>query len=671
MSEQVTNAAPEAAQNTANVKKVKKGGVLPKWVKNRWFIFFFLLFLFGCSIFVMFLMDAENFVRPSVLESPFFQSMLSFLGIKRFNIGITTWFLFMCIFSTFFVIFFICLFHNDFEKKLSEKYYLKNGLSWQKGNYTRFNIVFFTCCALVLGLCGLFLGLFFPWSKLNWNTVSINVFLNLIQSLGILICLLLVVPVAILLIILIFRLIILLLSVIIGGIAKTVMASSQYQDAYNASKMVSDRVRAEMNSGDGGSNGGSGSSGSGRNKIDHSSQDILFPALTKIDEKWAKINGESQEVNGEAKEPAPETPSEQPSEAPAPIETPKEEINKADLYSEFKDFALGFQAFLANKNHYYYDIDLLRCFIAGLSSSRLILLEGLSGTGKSTLPRVFLEYVGGKAYFFPVQATWRDKSDIIGYYSDFTGQYKETELLKHLYEASYTPSKINLMVLDEANISRMEYYFADFLSIFEYPSEDWLVPLMQIRPGQTTPKYIEEGMVRIPTNTWFIGTLNVDDSTFTVSDKVYDRSIVIDFRELNLPFTSKFNDDPHPLTCERLNAMFKDAQSQKGFNLNKSEREKFLKLCDYSTELFDIRFGNRIMNQIDLFVPVFVALGGKKEKALDFMFSRKILRKLEAQYDNYVDAGLAKLSRYIISQYGNGVFTESELLINKFRKKFF
>jgi MoxR-like ATPase len=84
---------------------------------------------------------------------------------------------------------------------------------------------------------------------------------------------------------------------------------------------------------------------------------------------------------------------------------------------------------------------LIRSWIAGFAASRLILLEGLSGTGKSTLPRMFLEFVGGKAYFFPVQATWRDRSDIVGYYSDFTGQFKETELLKHLYEASYIPQK--------------------------------------------------------------------------------------------------------------------------------------------------------------------------------------------------------------------------------------
>ncbi|MCR5348866.1 MAG: hypothetical protein K6E59_04585 [Bacilli bacterium] len=337
-------------------------------------------------------------------------------------------------------------------------------------------------------------------------------------------------------------------------------------------------------------------------------------------------------------------------------------------YKDFKTLAFRFQSYLCHQK-YYFPIDTVRAWIAGFSSSRLIILQGLSGTGKSTLPRVFLEYIGGKAFFFPVQATWRDRSDIVGYYSDFTGEFKETELLKHLYEASYFPDQMNIMVLDEMNISRIEYYFADFLSIFEYPPEDWLIPLMQVKLGTPTPRYIENGKVRIPTNTWFIGTANTDDSTFTITDKVYDRAIVIEFKDLNLPFTSDWDYSPYPLTMEELTTCINEAMTRKENALTDAERTKFLKLTMFIGETFDLAFGNRIMNQIDRFVPVFVALGGTKEAALDLMLSRKILRKLDGHFESFVKNGLVKLVRYLQQNYGKGTFKESEALIEKYNRK--
>ena len=337
-------------------------------------------------------------------------------------------------------------------------------------------------------------------------------------------------------------------------------------------------------------------------------------------------------------------------------------------YKDFKTLAFRFQSYLCHQK-YYFPIDTVRAWIAAFSSSRLVILQGLSGTGKSTLPRVFLEYIGGKAFFFPVQATWRDRSDIVGYYSDFTGEFKETELLKHLYEASYFPDQMNIMVLDEMNISRIEYYFADFLSIFEYPPEDWLIPLMQVKLGTPVPRYIENGKVRIPTNTWFIGTANTDDSTFTITDKVYDRAIVIEFNDLNLPFTSDWDYSPYPLTMEELTTCINEAMTHKENQLTEAERTKFMKLTMFIAETFDLAFGNRIMNQIDRFVPVFVALGGTKEAALDLMLARKILRKLDGHFESFVKNGLVKLSRYLQQYYGKGTLKLSEALIEKYNRK--
>lgn len=88
---------------------------------------------------------------------------------------------------------------------------------------------------------------------------------------------------------------------------------------------------------------------------------------------------------------------------PEEEEAPKDPNARPPLdYEQFKLLAYEFQSYLCHQK-YYFKINTLRCFIAGLAAARLILLQGLSGTGKSALPRVFLEYIGGDAYFFPVK----------------------------------------------------------------------------------------------------------------------------------------------------------------------------------------------------------------------------------------------------------------------------
>ena len=103
--------------------------------------------------------------------------------------------------------------------------------------------------------------------------------------------------------------------------------------------------------------------------------------------------------------------------------------------------------------------------------------------------------------------------------------------------------------------------------------------------------------------------------------------------------------------------------------LNEEDLEKFFKICDLMKEAFDVRFGNRIMVQIENFVPVYVALGGTKEEALDFMFSHKILRKVEGRYEDFIKDELANLSKLINTLYGKNVFTRTEAKIAKLTKR--
>jgi hypothetical protein len=122
---------------------------------------------------------------------------------------------------------------------------------------------------------------------------------------------------------------------------------------------------------------------------------------------------------------------------------------------------------------YYAERD-VRAFLGGLAMTRLMLLQGISGTGKTSLPLAFASAVGGGIEIVEVQAGWRDRQDLVGYYNAFHRHYYATNFLQALYSAG-TPAyrdRLFLMVLDEINLSRPEQFFADFLSALEQPMEE-------------------------------------------------------------------------------------------------------------------------------------------------------------------------------------------------------
>lgn len=329
----------------------------------------------------------------------------------------------------------------------------------------------------------------------------------------------------------------------------------------------------------------------------------------------------------------------------------------------------GFNAFLES-NHMYYTPETIRSFIAGMACSHFIILEGLSGTGKTSLPKYFAQYIGCDVCFTSVQASWRDRSDVLGYYNDFSGNFKETPFLRALYTASYKTDTINLMVLDEMNLARVEYYFADFLSVLELDTSKWNIELMPSSTQGKLPKAFTNGCsVVIPLNTWFIGTANKDDSTFTITDKVYDRAAVIDFSSRNSQSGLAVSARPVHVGLKKLTQLFDEATSSGDFGLNKEEFERFNKLSDFMLDKFDINFGNRIYNQIMKFVPVYVACGGTAAKALDIMFSRKILRKMEGRFDDGLKTDITALETLINELYGKETFSLTLDAVNKLKRK--
>jgi hypothetical protein len=103
--------------------------------------------------------------------------------------------------------------------------------------------------------------------------------------------------------------------------------------------------------------------------------------------------------------------------------------------------------------------------------------------------------------------------------------------------------------------------------------------------------------------------------------------------------------------------------------MTKDDHKKFQIVTNYIYEEFDLTFGNRILTQIDTLVPVFMACGGKKEDALDFLLSRKVIVKLEGRFEEYVKPALKRLITLIEKTYGPNVFKRSEREINKLIRK--
>ena len=147
------------------------------------------------------------------------------------------------------------------------------------------------------------------------------------------------------------------------------------------------------------------------------------------------------------------------------------------------DFTLAelienFRCYAASQLKLYYDYEILRPFIAGLACGKMIILQGISGTGKTSLAYAWGKFVDQDSCVSSVEPSWKDKSDFLGYFNEFTKKFNETRALTEIYSASYDDD-VHTVILDEMNLARVEYYFADLLSILEMPNRDeWLVDIV-------------------------------------------------------------------------------------------------------------------------------------------------------------------------------------------------
>lgn len=334
-----------------------------------------------------------------------------------------------------------------------------------------------------------------------------------------------------------------------------------------------------------------------------------------------------------------------------------DEITLPEFCERFKNFA-------ASRLGLYYDIETIWWFVSALGSCRLIILQGISGTGKTSLPYGFGKYLQLDSTIAAVQPSWRERTDLFGYYNDFTKKFTETDFIRALYEANYYADP-HLIVLDEMNIARVEYYFAEMLSVLEMPRpEEWEVDIVST-VWDNDPCLINGGKIHVSPNTWFVGTINNDDSTFAVADKVYDRAIPIDL-DKKAPVFDAPDTEPVHITAEHLQALFDQAIRENP--VDESLMKKLAEMDKYMIEHFRLAFGNRIMKQIRLFMPIYRACGGTQIDALDFMVAKKVLRKFESLNLGFIKDELGKYNRYLDKQFGKENFKICKEFVRRMEK---
>ena len=321
-----------------------------------------------------------------------------------------------------------------------------------------------------------------------------------------------------------------------------------------------------------------------------------------------------------------------------------------------QEFTEGYRMFAASQMGLYYTPEIVRRFVAGMAASKLLILEGISGTGKTSLPYSFSRYMDNPATIISVQPSFRDRSELLGYFNEFSKKFNETEFLRALYEANYNQTP-TLIVLDEMNLARIEYYFAEMLSVLEMPSKDeWILDLVPTA-WEGDPYKMDNGKIHVADSTWFIGTANNDDSTFTITDKVYDRAMPIELNER----ADEFECEMYPacdVTAEHLEYMFQKAKED--YPISDELMEKMQKLDSYLITRFKLAFGNRIMKQLYDFIPVYVACGGTELGGMDYIIARKVLKKFESMNVSFVRDEITGLISYIDKTFGEDGMPDSK-----------
>ncbi len=334
---------------------------------------------------------------------------------------------------------------------------------------------------------------------------------------------------------------------------------------------------------------------------------------------------------------------------------------------------------------YRFTHEIITRYTLSLLTKPFVILTGISGTGKTKIAQIFADFVlqdedelnrKRRKKFIPVRPDWTDNRGLLGFYNLLDERYHASPLLELLLAAEEEKQALpHFVILDEMNLARVEQYFSDFLSIMESRTIDNLrgetIPLHDFQePRQTVDGRPVPKELHVPSNVFFTGTVNVDESTYMFSPKVLDRANILEFNEVSLDLTA---DSPsHAFTLrperQRLEAIASGLSRcvpccHKDFEEACARNERYKgSLREILTLLkpYNLHFGYRVINEISRFL--LLAEEWLEKYSFEQTFDVQIVQKILPKFHGTQAKLMEPLSKFLALCSGSTSSDEEELI---------
>lgn len=304
-----------------------------------------------------------------------------------------------------------------------------------------------------------------------------------------------------------------------------------------------------------------------------------------------------------------------------------------------EEFLQEFKSKTKELGLFYSDKDLYNFHVA-MKTQSLVILAGMSGTGKSQLVNAYSRALGlpaSQMNFIPVRPSWTDDTDLIGYPDTLNNVYRpgDSGLVNTLIKAENEKENLFIVCFDEMNLARVEHYFSQFLSLLETDTK-----VLKLYNEDLQHRFYNSEQykpsITIRENVIFVGTVNIDETTHQFSDKVLDRSNVIELEvlpydhllEIEEKKDSKVPRDKGTITADEY-ASYRD-RHLRSVQLSKNELSFLWELNqllqDNSTKM---GIGPRVVRQIDRYIKnIPTSSPFTREDGIDFQIVQRVLTKV-------------------------------------------
>ena len=278
---------------------------------------------------------------------------------------------------------------------------------------------------------------------------------------------------------------------------------------------------------------------------------------------------------------------------------------------------------------YYFDKETLYNYHISLKTRSLVILAGLSGTGKSKLAQLYAEALGlSREHYLrlAVRPSWNDDRYLLGYLNTITGEYITEPAVDFIIRAEQDDEHLYFFCLDEMNLAHVEYYFSQFLSALEEDNPIHRnIPLVSERVQR---RLKEQGRsvdvpasLSLPINLLFTGTINVDETTQPISDKVIDRANTIEFFTVDLDKVPECRPEPEITPISSLT--WRSYQAKRPVESYRSQIVEIGNLLNKA----DMGLGYRVLREIGLYLANSENLLSP-EVAFDLQVKQRILPRV-------------------------------------------